>query len=34
MRFWEHQVMQKLALCVNQIALFIGATKMGVIPTA
>ncbi|MCX2476893.1 hypothetical protein OQZ33_21345 [Pedobacter sp. MC2016-05] len=32
MRFWEHEVKEKLSLCVNQIALFIEAAKLGVIP--
>lgn len=32
MRFWEHQIMEKLALCVNQIALFIEAARIGVLP--
>ncbi|WP_316795438.1 DUF559 domain-containing protein [Pedobacter agri] len=33
MRFWEHQVKEKLSLCVNQVALFIEAAKIDVIPT-
>jgi len=32
MRFWEHEVKEKLLLCINQIALFIEAAKLAVIP--
>ena len=32
MRFWEHEVKQDLAVCVNQIKLYIEAAKKGRIP--
>jgi len=33
MRFWEHQVNQKLAACVNQVLLYIEASKLGKVPS-
>lgn len=32
MRFWEHEVMESLPRCVNQVTLFIEAAQMGVLP--
>ncbi|TCD10496.1 very short patch repair endonuclease [Pedobacter frigidisoli] len=33
MRFWEHQVKENLAKCVNQVLLYIEAVRMGVLPS-